>query len=132
MAAFQFIEQKILKLEPAIVMTDYEEGLRKAIRKCWPNVDIRGCWWHHKRAVHKKCMSIGMGKILNKSAEARKIKRMLTNIPLLPVELIIEGFNSVKEYAHRKKMFDSFQEIFSYYENYWLKQVCLIFPFLRY
>lgn len=126
-SAFQFIEQKFLALEPSTIMTDYEDGLRKAIRKHWPGVDIRGCWWHLKRAVHKKCMAIGMGKLLNKSAEARLIKRMLTNIPLLPADLIKEGFNSVKEYAAKKKMIRNFDEVFTYFENYWLKQVRFLF-----
>lgn len=127
MAVFRFIEKKLLKLEPFIVMTDYEDGLRKAVKKCWPNVSIRGCWWHYKRAVHKKCISFGMAKIFKKRAEAREIKRMLTNIPLLPEESVVEGYARVKEYARKKNMLESFRETFKYYEQYWLKQVCFIF-----
>lgn len=126
MAVFQFIERKLFKLEPAIFMTDYEEGMRMAIKKCWPNVDLRGCWCHFKRAIHRKCMSIGMAKLFKKSAEARIIKRMLSNIPLLPQQYIEEGYASVKVYARKKKMFEQFQEVFEYVEQYWLKQVRFI------
>lgn len=125
MAVFEYIEGTILKLEPSIAMTDYEGGLRKAIKQRWPKVDLRGCWWHHKRAVHKKCISFGMAKFFNSSAEARLIKRMLTNIPLLPIESIREGFNCVVKYAHQKNLFEPFQQVFAYYERFWLNQVCI-------
>lgn len=63
-----------------------------------------------------------MAKIFNNksllSAEARKIKRMLTNIVLLPEEFIAEGFESVKAYARKKKLFEKFQATFTYYEQY--------------
>lgn len=131
-AVFQYVERKLFKLEPSFIITDYEDGLRKAIREYWPNVDLRGCWWHHKRAVQKKCASFGLVKIFNKNAEARRIKRMLTNISLLPNELILEGFESVKEYARKKKLFETFQATFTYYETYWLQQVCISFKAMFY
>lgn len=115
-------------------MTDYEEGLRLAIKSCWPNASIRGCWWHFKRAVQKKCISLGMAGKFKNSATARQIKRMLTNIPLLPEESIMEAYTKVKEFALKTKMNYAFQKTFSYYENYWLKQVCFtlcsFFPFV--
>lgn len=128
-AVFQYIERNILKPEPSIAMTDYEDGLRKAIKERWPNVDLRGCWWHHKRAVHRKCISFGMAKLFNRNAEAKIIKRMLTNIPLLPIESIREGFNSVVEYARKKNLLEPFKKTFAYYEQYWLSQVCIM-PYL--
>lgn len=70
-----------------------------------------------------------MGKLLNKNKEARLIKRMIMNIPLLPVDMIKEGYSKVKEYATQKKMFQNFEEIFTYFENYWLKQVCFLIRF---
>lgn len=126
-AVFRYIEENILNTKPTIAMTDYEDGLRKAIKECWSNVDLRGCWWHHKRAVHRKCISFGMAKLFNRSAGARLIKRMLTNIPLLPKESIREGFDNVVEYARQTNLFTSFQKVFAYYEQYWLNQVYLFF-----
>lgn len=128
MGVFEYVERNILKLEPSMIMTDYEDGMRKAIKECWLNLNLRGCWWHHKRAVHKKCISFGMAKLFNGNAEARKIKRMLTNVPLLPEALIRAGFDSVVAYARKKKLFDSFKNTFAYYEQYWLNnQVCFDF-----
>lgn len=123
LAIFQFIEEKVLKLEPAEFITDYEDGMRKAIKTHWPNVRVRGCWWHHKRAVHKKCVSFGMATLLRKNRNVRLVKNMLTNLPLLPEEKIHEGYGSVVEFAREKKLLNRFGRVFSYYEEYWLKQV---------
>lgn len=43
-AVFNLIEEKILKLQPNVIMTDYEDGMRLAIRSHWSNVNLRGCW----------------------------------------------------------------------------------------
>lgn len=122
-AVFRFIEEKLFKLEPTEFITDYEDGMRLAIRTCWPDIHIRGCWWHLKRAVHKKCVSFGMTRMLRKNKTGRQVKNMLTNIPLLPEHRIQEGYQSVKSFAGKKKMLSWFQPVFSYYEDYWLKQV---------
>lgn len=51
-AVYQFIEDNLLKIETAEIMSDYEDGRRLTLQKHWPNVVIRGCWFHLKRAEH--------------------------------------------------------------------------------
>lgn len=128
LAVFKFIEDNLLfKFEPAEFMTDYEDGMRLAIRKRWPNVPVRGCWFHFKRAVHKKCITFGMKQFLQKNVNARTLKTMLVNIPLLPANRIHEGYASIEKFARQKKLDGRFAAVFSYFKNYWLKQVgCLL------
>lgn len=75
----------------------------------------------------------------------KKIKRALQNLPLLPPEKILEGYETIVKMARNKRVFSHFRLLFSYFENYWLKQVgycnvslrfCLCFnllfrPFVR-
>lgn len=104
-------------------MTDYEDGMRLAIKKQWPKAAIHGCWFHYKRAINRKCRSFGMKRILDKNANARKVKEMLMNIPLLSSEQIHEGYANIKEFAAQKRVERCFAELFGYFERYWLKQV---------
>lgn len=126
-AVFKFVEERLFKMEPGEFMTDFEDGMRLAIRQHWPNVRIRGCWFHLKRAISNKCTSLGMGRVLKTNRNARKLKKMLGNIPLLPENQIVEGYSSIKDIAHKKKLSKSFGDLFSYFERYWLKQVRLVF-----
>lgn len=53
-AVFNFIKNNIFDLKPAIIMTDWETGLRCAIRTCFPNSTLKGCWYHYCAALRKK------------------------------------------------------------------------------
>lgn len=127
MAVFKFIEDKLFKLNPNMIMTDYEDGLRLVIRNYWRNVVIKGCWFHLKRAIHKKCISFGLKKFLQENVDARTLKTMLVNLPLLPEDRLLEGYESIKNFARKKKLERRFAKVFSYFESYWLKQVRFIF-----
>lgn len=123
-AVFKYIEEELaFEFAPSEFMTDYEDGLRLAIRQQWPNVRIRGCWFHLKRAVNKKCVYFGLKKCLQNNANARTLKSMLVNVPLLPENRIQEGYASIKQYALDKKLAKRFAKVFAYFESYWMKQV---------
>lgn len=38
------IEENVIKLRPKSFHTDYEAGLRAALRTIYSNVQLRGCW----------------------------------------------------------------------------------------
>lgn len=122
-AVFKLIEEKLFKLEPKEFMCDFEEGMRCAIRKHWRNVRIRGCWYHYKRAINRKCTSLGMLKLFKRNRYARMTKNMLTNLPLLPDHQIIEGFQSIKKFTRTKRISEHFNAVFGYFERYWVAQV---------
>lgn len=61
--------------------------------------------------------------VLKRSHNARKLKKMLGNIPLLPENRIVEGFTSIEDFAQEKRFINPFADLFSYFERYWLKQV---------
>lgn len=125
-AVFEFIEEKLLfKLEPKEFMTDYEDGMRLAIKKQWPNAIIHGCWFHLCKAILKRARKLGMVKLLQRSSKAKIILRGLMSVALLPAEKIMEGFLSVKRFANKSRLFEKFRKLFVYFERYWLNsQVC--------
>lgn len=122
-AIFNFIKKHLFDMQPAEIMTDYEENMRAVIKKYWPNVRIKGCLFHYKRAIQRKCKSLGMTKLFKRNKNARKIKAMLMNLPLLPEHSITEGYKSIKSFATKNRLSKSFADLFSYFEGYWLKKV---------
>lgn len=64
-----------------------------------------------------------MKRIFDKNINAREVKAMLTNIPLLPSTQIAVGFSEVKNYATRKNVDKNFTKLFAYFSSYWLKKV---------
>lgn len=89
-ALFAFIEEELVELKPKEIMTDYESGMRAAIRKCWPTATLRGCWFHFCRAIRKRCYKHNMTRLLMHCRDAKLIKKAIMSLPLLPPELIRE------------------------------------------
>lgn len=115
--------KNLFKMRPSEIMADYEGGLRAAIRMCWPNVSLYGCWFHYCKAINKRCRKLNMTKFLRNNSNAKRVQKALMSLPLLPADQIIEGYECIKKKARRKKLVRSFISLFKYFESYWLKQV---------
>lgn len=121
-AVFKYIEETIkFELKPAEFMTDFEDGMRLAIKKRWPKSVVRGCWFHLCRAVKKRARKLRLNKI--KSKYAKMIRKMLMCIPLLPTDDIDEGYRGIKKFAKKHRLSKRFAPLFNYFERYWLNQV---------
>lgn len=119
---FRFIEENIFKLKPTEIITDFEAGLRKAINQTYPGAKLRGCWYHYSAAVRKKMLELGLHKLLKDNDYARRIKKMLMSLPLLPAENFMEGYDYIKQQTKEWGLSHRFKSFFSYYE-YWINQV---------
>lgn len=124
-SVFRTIEQKLFELEPDELITDFEAGLRHAIRKRFPEARLRGCWYHYCAAVRKRLVKLGLSKLFKSNDLAKIIKKQLMCLPLLPSEFFEEGYTYIKDKTIEWELFDRFAAFFKYYENYWFKQVYL-------
>lgn len=118
-ALFNYIQKNIIDLEPTEIISDFEGGLRKAVNTVFPRTRLRGCWFHFKMAITKKC------KALQLSPEMEPVSK-LKELPLLPENLFLEGYNGIKEEANQSgllKASKKLRKLFSYFEKFWLKQV---------
>lgn len=119
-ALFEFIENKLFQMQSKEIMSDFEEGLRSAIKKQWPNVILHGCWFHFCRAIMKKSIKYGMKNFIRQNERTKGIRKALMSIPLLPADKIQEGFDCIKDYAKKHQLFKGFSRLFSYFKSYWL------------
>lgn len=122
-AVFKYIEKNVIKLEPGEFLTDFETGLRHAIRKLFPKALLRGCWYHYCAALRKKLLKCGLGRLIKTNHQAQKIKKQLMCLPLLPTENFEEGYQHIKSEAEDWGLAVQFKEIFRYFESYWIAQV---------
>lgn len=123
---FDFIEKNLFKLKPAKFMADFEAGLRNAINEFYPETVLCGCWFHFCAAVRRKFLSLQLHDLIKEVPAAKKIYRKILSLPLLPAELILNGYNLVKEEAKRNNLNKDFKAIFNYFEQYWLRLVSFL------
>ncbi|CAH0562759.1 unnamed protein product [Brassicogethes aeneus] len=88
-ALFRQIVNLIPNINPVNCLTDYEEGLRRAIAEVWPNCRLKGCWFHYCQAVFRKSRTLGLQYPAND--EKRALVKMAMALPLLPAARLQDG-----------------------------------------
>lgn len=115
--------ENIFPLQPKEVITDFEAALRKAINEIYPAAILRGCWFHFCKEIWKKCSELGMRSMLFSNLNAKIFQKQLMNVPLLPKDQIVIGFEEVKRAINASSCAGAFKDLLRYFESYWLKQV---------
>lgn len=124
---FRFIEEKaFFKLEPTEIITDFELGMRKAIRECYPAATLHGCWYHYNAALRKKMLQNGLHRLMEENPEAQMIKKMMMALPLLPSKHFEAGYSFIKQFADVANLFKQFEGFFAYFDDFWVNQVIMI------
>lgn len=123
---FGFINQNILKLEPQSFMTDYEPGLRKALKTVFPSAILKGCWFHYCQALRSRILKIkGFGKLLKKNQECNIWFRSFQILPLVKPNQIKEMVLKLKnDFQNLPKVCHSdLKKFIKYYEKEWMIKV---------
>lgn len=102
---------------PTVLMSDFEIAQRKAARKVWPQIDVRGCLFHMNKAIRDKAKGM-----IRKNPKNCFILKMFMRLPLLPAKHIYKGFNAIVNYIKRQKVFKVFSKFISYFAKTWFKR----------
>lgn len=121
-AVIEYIEDNIFHLEPASLMTDWEQGMRKALKICYPNCILRGCWFHYCSSLRKKCIKLGLDGLLKADEYTKKISHLFMSLPLLPKHNFQQGLNYIKRLIPGYQLTAAFRNFLSYF-NFWVRQV---------
>ena len=78
----QFIDSNPFKFNRVSFMTDYEKGMRNALKTVFPAAKMNACWFHYCQALRRNAAK----KITNFLATMRnpKLNRMFAKFMVLP------------------------------------------------
>lgn len=125
----RYIEEHVCELNPDSFMTDYESGLRSALRLVYPHSNVRGCLFHYTQAIRKKSKSIpDFFKNLHRNAELESLYNQFLVLPLLPPEKVLTGFNGLKLEAQQNEAV--FRIFLEYYERQWIQKVHKLYTYI--
>lgn len=88
---------------------DYELAIIQAIKAIYPDIVVKGCYYHFTNAVWKKSKSINF----SSSNEGRKCTQLFSLLALLPASLIPEAYLTLCELAPNTEESTQFQNYFS-------------------
>lgn len=118
----EFINENIVNLQPAQIMLDFEVGLRLAIKKVFPECELKGCFFHFGQCQQKFVakQSRLFAEIRNNPIVKRLFHKFLS-LALLPATNILEGFEILKSEA--RILGNLFDEYLIYFQRYWIDKV---------
>lgn len=125
---FNYVNTNVFNLDGAVFITDYEAGLRKAIKTEFPNSKLYGCWFHFCQAVRRQITTKQkeLAAYIRQNKKASLEYHKLLTLPLLPADHILGSFQTIK---HDIEDFDhhfKFMSFLEYFERQWLTKVNLI------
>ena len=124
---FEVLKSQNVK-PPNNFKTDFEKAIHKGFSNVYPNVPIRGCDTHFKRAIKTKLSSTdyGLGCLYQSCIEFQTLIRYLWGLSLVPAEKIVstwENYISV-QYDKLKLAFpddiETVDEFLGYFEKTWI------------
>lgn len=128
---FRYINDNIIRLEPTSFMGDFENGLRKSIKRVFPQSIIRGCWFHFCQAVRRN-VSVKyhpLAEFIRTNKSASKAFHKILCLPLLPADDIPFIYNVIKSEVIEFDTKSKFKAFLEYFENFWINQVKLFLNF---
>ena len=86
-------------------MSDWEIALRNAIKEAYPDVQIRGCWFHFTQNVWHHIQKLGFVQTFNTNHDFSAYVRKLMSILFLPTYNILNPpitFPEIEKHKLRK------------------------------
>lgn len=99
-ATYQDLLQQLLTINPMLnpqsFLIDYEQAARSAIEEVFPNVTVKGCFFHLSQNIYRKVQSEGLqGKYQTDVNFALKI-RMLPALAFIPSDEVVDAFETLQ------------------------------------
>lgn len=119
---FLYIKENLIDFECNSFLTDYETGMRNALREIYPNVQLLACWFHYCQAIRKMIKKLHMTRKISTNKQIRSLYFKFLCISLLPADKIEEAFLQLKLQCNATDM-TFFADFLKYYERQWLRKV---------
>ena len=108
-----------LVLNPSKLICDFESGLLPALRCHFPNSRLKGCFFHHTKAIWTKVQDLGLVCQYNSDSNVRKQVRTLMSLAFLPILILRTNFTVVQT-SEVTENTPALQQLCTYYQETWL------------
>lgn len=121
---FKYIDTNIFSLRCSSFTTDYETGLKNALRSLFPNSRLVSCWFHFTQAIRRRATKSKspLGPLIGSNEAVTKLYYKFQALALLHKNKILATFEELKEEALALNE-TAFTSFLKYYEDQWIKKV---------
>lgn len=77
-----------IEVKPAIIMMDFEMAAKRGVRIVFPDVVVKGCYFHYSQCVWRKVQACGLATEFRDNDAFRTLARRAGVLPLVPMPLV--------------------------------------------
>ncbi|CAF4668798.1 unnamed protein product [Rotaria sp. Silwood2] len=108
------------RLEPSLIMTDFEPGLEKVIRLEFTEKTVqKRCFFHFTQSIYRHVQSLGLSSVYLNNIMFRSVIRQLMALALVPEEFVPLLFSNLAQELDDSER-DELSAIFKYFADYWM------------
>ena len=112
---------KILKLQitlnPKFALVDFETAASNALKYHFPDVEIKGSWYHFRQAIMKRVTRLGSRQPYHQT-EYAELNR-LGALAFIPVDLLDDAMQIIERLKPTDTKYD---QLLDYFKRTWLKR----------
>ncbi|BAF45556.1 GfV-C17-ORF1 [Ichnoviriform fumiferanae] len=102
------------------LMVDFEMAFIIACREVFPNVKIKGCYFHFRQAISRHICQSSLGSLYNRDLElAHEIKKICA-LMFVPSENVLSSYEKLKKSSYYAENIEVLSELLSYFETTWI------------
>lgn len=121
----QKVKELIPNLNPEQAMGDFESSSGKAIRSCWPQIQIGGCQFHFSQNLYRKIQKLGLTELYNDNKQFNKWVKKIMTLSYVPANRMHEAVDSLFQENfdvndHSQTKITAFK---TYITEYWIRKV---------
>ncbi|XP_031340835.1 uncharacterized protein LOC116168947 isoform X2 [Photinus pyralis] len=94
---FNIIKNMQQNANPDSIFCDYESAALLAMRECFPNVSVKGCFFHLAKNMRKKLADLNLIQTYNTDAEFALKAKMVIAISFVPLDHLDEALDSLAD-----------------------------------
>ncbi|XP_074114222.1 uncharacterized protein LOC141537252 isoform X3 [Cotesia typhae] len=108
-------------IDPEMIMTDFEAGLKQPINELYPRATHSGCFFHFCQSIVKKLKQLQLHELILNWTYGQIIIRKIMALALLPPDAARQGFTWLCENTPLP-ILNILQEFILYFDDQWMQR----------
>lgn len=108
------------RLNPEVIVTDFEQSFITAAQKVFPNTHIRGCHFHFGQCIYRHVQQCGLQHQYSTDDEFALNIKMMIALSYVPAEHVLAAFDALTTSIYYETNSEQLQNFVEYIESTWI------------